>query len=58
MTVFRRNRTSPQVQTPDPDPEPAPLGSAVDELLKPIQRHVPQHRLGNAWRRLLRRPKA
>jgi hypothetical protein len=55
MSVFRRTRTAPA--TPAPETDLDPLGSAVDELLKPIQRREPRT-LGSAWRRMVGRPKA
>lgn len=56
MSALRRTRTASV--PPAPDPEIAPLGSAVDELLKPIQKRAPRAGIGSLWRRLTRRPKA
>ncbi|TCC31293.1 hypothetical protein [Kribbella sindirgiensis] len=63
MSVFRRTLTTPE---PAPEPAPAqaptddlaPLGSAVDELLKPIQKRAPGNPMSRSWRRWVRRPKA
>ncbi|TDO56183.1 hypothetical protein EV651_113209 [Kribbella sp. VKM Ac-2571] len=62
MSVFRRTTTPPEPAATKPAPTPnddlAPLGSAVDELLKPIQKRAPGNPMSRSWRRLVRRPKA
>jgi hypothetical protein len=61
MSAFRRTPTTPEpgatVPAPPPTDDLAPLGSAVDELLKPIQKQA-GNPMSRSWRRLVRRPKA